>query len=59
MPKCYQSSWVHGTWTAPIIHEIMIDYLQEKKSLLLSEIKHMSIKTAFDMKSIESQWKDR
>ena len=31
MPKYYQSSRVHGTWTAPIIHKVMIDYLQEKK----------------------------
>ena len=22
---------MHGTWTAPIIHEVMMDYLQEKK----------------------------
>ena len=31
MPKYYQLSRVHGSWTGPIIHEVMIDYLQEKK----------------------------
>ena len=31
MQKCYHSSWVLGTWTTPIIHEVMIGYLQEKK----------------------------
>ena len=31
MPKLYQSSRVHGTWVAPIMHETMIDYLQENK----------------------------
>ena len=31
MSKYYQFFfWVNETWTAPIIHEIMIDYLQEK-----------------------------
>ena len=27
----YQSSWVHETWTDPIIHKVIIDYFQEKK----------------------------
>ena len=31
MPKCRQFSHVSRTWTAPIIHEIMLHYLQEKK----------------------------
>ena len=34
MPKYYQSSLVYGTLTPPIIHEVMIDYLQEKKITL-------------------------
>ena len=55
MPKCYQSSWVHGTWTAPIIHEVMI-ICKKRKSLLLSENKLMSIKMAFDLECIESHW---
>ena len=32
MPKYYHFSRVHGALTAPIIHEVMIDYLQEKKN---------------------------
>ena len=45
MPKYYQFFRVHVTWTAPIIHEVMKDYLQKKrKSLFVPKNKLMSIK---------------
>ena len=43
MPKYYQFSRVHGTWTAPVIHEVMIDYLQRTENILVPESKLMSI----------------
>ena len=44
MPKYYQFSRVHGIRITPIIVEVMIDYLQEKKLLLVPENKLMSIR---------------
>ena len=56
MPKCCQFSRVHGTWTAPIIHEIMIDYLEEKKITFGTWKQTHVDKNGFDMDCIESRW---
>ena len=31
MPKYYQIFQANGTWTIPIIHEVLIDFLQGNK----------------------------
>ena len=52
--KHSQFSPVHGNWTGLIIHEVIIYYLQEKKTFLVPENKLKSIKTAFDLELVVS-----
>ena len=52
MPKYFQFSRVHGTWTAPIINKVVIRLFAKKAP----ENKLMSVKTAFDLERVKSRW---